>query len=85
MDILTIGNNNIKITAMLLTRFITDEHYNNNQVLIEFFMTEDQNIYLDNDIISLYWNNILILENCKILNIFKDNQSYKYNIFIKEK
>ena len=33
MDILTIGNNNIKITAMLLTRFITDEHYNNNQVL----------------------------------------------------
>lgn len=30
MDILTIENNNIKITSLLLTRFITNDNYNNN-------------------------------------------------------
>ena len=88
MDILTIENNNIKITSLLLTRFITNDNYNNNQALIEIFMgnNNNQDIIL-NDLknISLYLNDIQIIADCTILNIFKNNQSNKYNIYIKEK
>jgi hypothetical protein len=39
MNILTVEDNNINIISLLLTRFITDDHYNNNQALIEIFMS----------------------------------------------
>lgn len=46
----------------------------------------NQDIILnDLENISLYLNNIQIIKDCTILNIFKNNQSNKYNIYIKEK
>ena len=88
MDILTIENNNIKIISLLLTRFITNDNYNNNQALIEIFLGDNYNqdiILNDLKNISLYLNDIQIIADCTILNIFKNNQSNKYNIYIKEK
>lgn len=86
MNILTVEDNNINIISLLLTRFITDDHYNNNQALIEIFMSYNQDIILNKlQNISFYFNNMLIIENCEILNISKSNHSNKYNIYIKEK
>lgn len=86
MDILTVENNNIKIISLFLTRFITNEHYKNNCALLEIFMDDNQDIAINNySNVSFYLNNILILEDCKILQISKNEQSKKYNIYIKEK